>query len=539
MKSKILLLLLAFLAAACDIHAQATLSVQGTIQRSFGGAVDDGKYALTFKLYTAETGGTPVWSETQDNIEVIGGVYSALLGEANPLTAGFDQVYYLGIAVDGGAELIPRTRLTSAPYALSLIGQSNTFPSAGNVGVGTVSPQARLHVSNPDNHVQQIISTSNDFGANLVLKAGNHEGFLDVNQYAYTMGSANKSINIVPANAGGRVHFYGNGSLKAYTDEDGLVVNGRMYSTSSIIAGSGNFHSAIGQDLRLYREGDLHVLCRGDGWTEFRKALYVPGSIGNYIDGLSTRYTVGPNVQNFFNQGHGCSIRTGENIITSGLVLISDARVKKNLHQSNGFDDLSTLMKLEVTDYTHVDTLAKGSDSVKGFIAQQVEKVYPQAITLSYSFIPDIYTKPSAVSIESEKTTFYVDCGHHLVAGDMVRIFSGKETDQQDYSVIATDGDKSFTVAEWRGETNPERIFVYGKGVSDFRTVEYDRIHTLNVSATQELARRVAELEAANAGLMEKNNKLQQQNEGLRGDVNGLSDRLNKLENLLMSNGKR
>ncbi|MFM8486711.1 MAG: hypothetical protein ACKOCH_10265, partial [Bacteroidota bacterium] len=112
MKSKILLLLLAFLTAACDIHAQATLSVQGTIQRSFGGAVDDGKYALTFKLYTAATGGTPVWSETQDNIEVIGGVYSALLGEANPLTAGFDQVYYLGIAVDGGAELIPRTRLT-------------------------------------------------------------------------------------------------------------------------------------------------------------------------------------------------------------------------------------------------------------------------------------------------------------------------------------------------------------------------------------------------------------------------------------------
>jgi hypothetical protein len=327
--------------------------------------------------------------------------------------------------------------------------------------------------------------------------------------------------------------------VKAYTDEDGFIVNGRFYSSSSVYAGNGRFESNNNNDLTLWRNGDPHMVCRGDGWTEFRKALYVPGSIGQYIDGLSTRYTVGPGVQNFLNQGHGCSIRTGENIITSGLVLISDARVKKNLHQSNGFDDLSTLMKLEVTDYTHVDTLSRGSASVKGFIAQQVEKVYPQAITLSYSFIPDIYAKPSAVSIESEKTTFYVDCGHHLVAGDMVRIFSGKETDQQDYSVVATDGDKSFTVAEWRGETNPERIFVYGKGVSDFRTVEYDRIHTLNVSATQELARRVAELEAANAGLMEKNNKLQQQNEGLRGDVNGLSDRLNKLENLLMSNGKR
>lgn len=538
MKVKHLLFFFALMAAASQLHAQATLSVQGTIQRSFGGAVDDGKYALTFKLYTAETGGTPVWSETQDNIEVIGGVYSALLGEANPLTAGFNEVYYLGIAVDGGAELIPRTRLTSAPYALSLIGQSNTFPSAGNVGVGTVTPEVKLHVNNSDGNAVQFITAPNDNNASLRLSAGVHEGYLDVTQYAYNIGSANKSINIVPAGSGGRVHLYGNGSVKAYTDEDGWVVSGRMHATNSISAGSGNFHSS-GNDLRLYREGDLHILCRGDGWTEFKKALYVPGSIGQYIDGLSTRYVVGPGVNNFLNQGHGCSIRTGENIITTGLVLISDARVKKNLHRSNGFDDLSTLMKLEVTDYTHVDTLTKGSDSVKGFIAQQVEKVYPQAITLSYSFIPDIYTKPSAVSIESEKATFYVDCGHHLVAGDMVRIFSGKETDQQDYSVVATDGDKSFTVAEWRGETNPERIFVYGKGVSDFRTVEYDRIHTLNVSATQELARRVAELEAANAGLMEKNNKLQQQNEGLRGDVNGLSDRLTKLENLLMSSGKR
>lgn len=538
MKVKQLLFFFALMAAASQLQAQATLSVQGTIQRSFGGAVDDGKYALTFKLYTAETGGTPVWSETQDNIEVIGGVYSALLGEANPLTAGFNEVYYLGIAVDGGAELIPRTRLTSAPYALSLIGQSNTFPSAGSVGVGTVTPQAKLHVNNSDGDAVQFITAPNDNNANLRLSTGNHTGYLNVNQYAYQMGSENKSINIVPAGSGGRVHLYGNGSVKAYTDEDGWVVSGRIHATSSISAGSGNFHSS-GNDLRLYREGDLHILCRGDGWTEFKKALYVPGSIGQYIDGLSTRYVVGPGVSNFLNQGHGCSIRTGENIITTGLVLISDARVKKNLHRSNGFDDLSTLMKLEVTDYTHVDTLTKGSDSVKGFIAQQVEKVYPQAITLSYSFIPDIYTKPSAVSIESEKATFYVDCGHHLVAGDMVRIFSGKETDQQDYSVVATDGDKSFTVAEWRGETNPERIFVYGKGVSDFRTVEYDRIHTLNVSATQELARRVAELEASNAGLMEKNNKLQQQNEGLRGDVNGLSDRLTRLENLLMSSGKR
>ncbi|MEO0006392.1 MAG: hypothetical protein RJA20_588, partial [Bacteroidota bacterium] len=240
MKFKILTLLFAFLAVACEVNAQATLSVQGTIQRSFGGAVDDGKYSLTFKLYTQESGGTPVWSETQDDIEVIGGVYSALLGEANPLTAGFNEVYYLGIAVDGGAELIPRTRLTSAPYALSLIGQSNTFPSAGSVGVGTVSPQAKLHVNNSDGDAVQFITAPNDNNANLRLSTGDHTGYMNVNQYAYQVGSENKSINIVPAGSGGRVHIYANGGLKAYTDEDGLVVNGRIHITNGNINTDGN-----------------------------------------------------------------------------------------------------------------------------------------------------------------------------------------------------------------------------------------------------------------------------------------------------------
>jgi hypothetical protein len=525
MKFKILTLLFAFLAVACEVNAQATLSVQGTIQRSFGGAVDDGKYSLTFKLYTQESGGTPVWSETQDDIEVIGGVYSALLGEANPLTAGFNEVYYLGIAVDGGAELIPRTRLTSAPYALSLIGQSNTFPSAGAVGIGTVTPQTKLHVHDDDN-VEMRITTLADKGASMRLNAGDKTSFLSVNQYAFGIGSENLAMNI----SANRVHLYESGSLKAYTFENGLVVNGKVIS--SVLS------SVSGQDMVIQRAEDTHIICRGDGWTEFRKALWVPGTIGQYIEGGHLRYSIaGP--QAFVNQGHGVSIRTAENVMTTGLVLISDARVKKNFHSSNGFDDLSTLMKLEVTDYSHVDTLSRGIERVKGFIAQQVEKVYPQAVTTSYNFVPDIYTKPSSVNVDSDKATFHVNCGHHLVVGDMVRIFSGKETDQHEYSVISTDGDKSFTVSEWQGETNPERIFVYGKGVSDFRTVEYDRIHTLNVSATQELARRVAQLEAANAGLQLKNNELQQLNEGLRGDVNGLNDRLTKLEKLLTADSKR
>ena len=144
---KLLLAGICLLLATAPTEAQTNLSVQGTVQEFDGSAVENGLYDITFKLYTTETGGTAVWSETQ-SVRVTGGVYSVLLGEVTPLTAAFNTTYYLGITLPGGPELFPRSRLTSSPYALSLIGQDNIFPSTGAVGAGTASPTAgnELHV---------------------------------------------------------------------------------------------------------------------------------------------------------------------------------------------------------------------------------------------------------------------------------------------------------------------------------------------------------------------------------------------------------
>jgi hypothetical protein len=174
MKSKVLFLIFAFLATVYEIQAQATLSLQGTIRNSTGAAVSDGTYTMTFKLYTVESGGTAVWSETQQNINVLGGVYSALLGATEPLNAAFNVPYFVGITVGSGSELIPRFGLTSAPYALSLIGQSNIFPSTGSVGIGTKTPDsdAQLHVKNIAGTGSVTVEGTD--GAQIVFKKGNN-----------------------------------------------------------------------------------------------------------------------------------------------------------------------------------------------------------------------------------------------------------------------------------------------------------------------------------------------------------------------------
>ncbi|MCC6410681.1 MAG: hypothetical protein IT270_03425, partial [Saprospiraceae bacterium] len=131
------LLLVAAFASQANAQIDPTLSIQGILKKSNGVAVEDGDYSITFKLYTAQAGGTAIWTEVQPSVEVSSGIYSATLGIITPLNIPFNQLYYLGVTV-GSTELTPRILLTSAPYALSLIGQTNKFPSSGLVQADSI-----------------------------------------------------------------------------------------------------------------------------------------------------------------------------------------------------------------------------------------------------------------------------------------------------------------------------------------------------------------------------------------------------------------
>jgi hypothetical protein len=139
------ILLLSSLLTSTSITAQATLSFQGILKKANGVAVEDGTYPITFSLYNDSIGGTRLWSETQSNVEVSSGIYSVLLGSKQELNVAFDQIYYLGIKV-GSYEMTPRLQLTTAPYALSLVGQSNLFPSAGTVKADDLTIAGKLSV---------------------------------------------------------------------------------------------------------------------------------------------------------------------------------------------------------------------------------------------------------------------------------------------------------------------------------------------------------------------------------------------------------
>lgn len=122
------------------LPGQVSLRMQGALQKPSGKPFDNGFHSITFKLYEVEVGGQPIWTEVQPQVQVQNGLYEASLGSIVPLNLRFNKRYYLGAAVNGGAELAPRAILGNSPYAVSVAGKDNVFPTSGTVGVGTRVP---------------------------------------------------------------------------------------------------------------------------------------------------------------------------------------------------------------------------------------------------------------------------------------------------------------------------------------------------------------------------------------------------------------
>src|SRR5438067_366760 len=114
-------MLLTALMSISSAQAQVprTISYQGVLTDASGTFISDGNHKLTLTLYDALNGSTQVFSETQ-SVAVVRGIFNVILGSVSPIptSLSFNRAYFLGVSVDDGAELSPRTPLTAVPYAL-------------------------------------------------------------------------------------------------------------------------------------------------------------------------------------------------------------------------------------------------------------------------------------------------------------------------------------------------------------------------------------------------------------------------------------
>jgi Head domain of trimeric autotransporter adhesin/Chaperone of endosialidase len=238
--------------------------------------------------------------------------------------------------------------------------------------------------------------------------------------------------------------------------------------------------------------------------------------------------------QNFTNAYQAnTSILADEGIISKTYIgavataIASDNRIKNIISLSNNAEDLERLKKIQITNYRMKDAATWGTQTFKKVIAQQVEEVYPEVIKLQTSVIPDIYSLAESVTYDAATKNLSVTLlkEYNIKIGEKLELVhpeKGKILSE----VISVSGN-SFTVKDWSHAT--DKIFVFGRQVNDFRSVDYEALSMLGISAIQQLAKEVEELRITNDELRIKNEKLESKN-------NKTEARLEAIENLLKSN---
>jgi len=103
------------------------------------GAPLTGPNTLSLTFYDALTGGTVIWTEEHTDVDFVDGFFSLRVGSVVPLDSDSfsGDVLYLGMSLNGGAELPERLALLSVPYAVRAQ-ESDHAMSATSVSGGTV-----------------------------------------------------------------------------------------------------------------------------------------------------------------------------------------------------------------------------------------------------------------------------------------------------------------------------------------------------------------------------------------------------------------
>jgi len=331
-----------------------------------------------------------------------------------------------------------------------------TLDPNGNLGIGTMHPASMLEV----NGTFQADGFATFNGG---IRLNNTNGISQSSIGAFSIDS--------PGYPGGRFTVLANGNvgIGTATPANALTVSGSAYFGGQV--GIGTTTPGAGLDV----ENEVgYSSVTGTYFTRYfgNNTTLASGNIGN---------------QNI-------SIIGGGFIQAYGFLAMSDRRIKDIVGRSDGAGDLGVIQKLQVTDYRMKDRVEKGDGLKKGFIAQEVATVIPEAVTTNTAFIPDIYEIADHFQFNPSVKSLQVTLAspHSIKSGDLVRLIT--ENGPMEKMVSSVADDRTFVVGDVASA--PKQVFIYGRQVHDFLSVDYNRIYTTGIGAIQELAKRMAEKDA-------------------------------------------
>ncbi len=338
-------------------------------------------------------------------------------------------------------------------------------------------------------------------------------------EYSTSLGNHTKATGQASIASGGYTEAvgvfsstFGNGTIATSTSSMAIGNFNNINPNGLFMVGNGDFgntytnfiirkdNNRVGVNMED-PQASLHVggygaVSGGPGFF-----FYTNGNPQHYI-GSNPNYTLVTTLTSLPSFGANLSILGEYGIVSKTYVgsalnvIASDSRIKNIISLSNNSEDLERLKKIEITDYRMKDVATWGKQTFKKVIAQQVESVYPEVIKRQTAVIPDIYTLAESVVYDAQNKQLSVTMAkdYSLKTGDKVELVHPEKGKIQT-EVITVSGN-SFTVKDWQYPT--DKIFVFGREVNDFRSVDYEALSMLGISAIQALAKENEELKKEN-----------------------------------------
>ncbi len=330
----------------------------------------------------------------------------------------------------------------------------------GDVGIGTTTPSAPLHISG---------------NAGVLNLEGSDHCYIQLYPDGFSagrkgyIGYPNVSVDdlyIVNQNLNSGINFHTTGGYMVIDDAGKVGIGGTNPSTPLHVFGFAGIQNTAASTWF------------GSGYTAAQGILANATWTGN----------------------HSISIRAEYGVYGLWMITASDSRIKKNIVELVDNEALLKFRQLKPCKYNYIDILNRGSNEVYGFISQEVKSVLPYASSVlsSNEYIPNIYKgglyNNNIITFDTEHnldsngniklilhTNKEITCPYTIA--DTLRInidTSNLSDDEKPSNDLIQDDD---------GNNLTHNIFVYGTEVDDFHTLNKDAIWTTAAAALQEVDR--------------------------------------------------
>jgi hypothetical protein len=327
-----------------------TINFQGRVVNNTTGInIANGTVKMIFSLYNGASGGTALWTETQNSVPVTDGIFRAVLGGGGtpiPTSVNFNwDGLYLGVAVGTDSEMTPRIQLASVPFAFNAqqVAGLTVQDTSGNASTsGTLQVANGVTVRLPTSGTGLIYADTGSTGtlatlSNSTTQTGSVVGLnlslsgatSNYNQYGF-------QFNLSGSTSGNQYDILGSGSSWYVTSA------GSLHVASCVGCGGGggpSFWQELTGALSSLNSGDDLLL--GSSSTASAKFAFT-GLMGNQTQAsFSGQFVVMPN------NGYGGQTAIGytnpgtATLAVNGNVGIGTTNPQENLSIGDGTKDTS------------------------------------------------------------------------------------------------------------------------------------------------------------------------------------------------------